>query len=581
MATILVVDDKAVNRSILTTLLGYGGHRTLEASNGSEALDKTRGENPDLVITDILMPNMDGYELVQKLQELDAARRPQVIFYSATYLEEDAQALARSCGVSHVLTKPAEPEQILKIVDEALACGRADLPRVYESTPTIEAVRVLSNKLYRKVEEVKDLNAQLEQRITERTASLASVNRLLQQHIYERQKAEDQAAQSREEQLKMKGEFLSHVSHELRSPLTAVHQFTTILLDGLGGPLTSDQHEYLEITLRNVNQLKCMIDDLLEASRADTRKLTIRRSSISVADVIDQAVKSHSAIAAEKGISLKTDVSPDLPRVYADPVRISQVLTNLLDNAVKFSLPSSVITIHAHTFKDDPSFLCVSVADCGCGIAPEDFERIFDRLYQLPKPGEAGRRGLGLGLFICKEIVGRHDGRIWVSSESGKGSTLLFTLPVFSIASLLSPLLARGGQSASSLVLVTVTIRAVKGWSSEQERERTLHRVQDVLQRCILADLDVLLPPQSHLEKGDVFSVVARTDARGARVVVGRIKEQLSLCDDLNIADIDRAIAHHIVDLAAVAEGRSSESLLSCVVERVEQLLKDENVERS
>jgi|HubBroStandDraft_6_1064221.scaffolds.fasta_scaffold217090_2 CheY-like chemotaxis protein len=114
MATILVVDDKPLNRSLLTTLLSYGGHRLLEASNGFEAIERALAETPDLTITDILMPEMDGYQLVRKLREAEGPKKSKFIFYSATYLESEALTLARACGVSHVICKPPEPELILR-----------------------------------------------------------------------------------------------------------------------------------------------------------------------------------------------------------------------------------------------------------------------------------------------------------------------------------------------------------------------------------------------------------------------------------------------------------------------------------
>src|SRR6266851_3754955 len=125
MATILIVDDRPTNRQFLVTLLGYGGHRLLEAANGAEALERVRTERPDLVITDILMPTMDGYEFVGHLKaDPDLAPIP-VIFYTATYSEPQAKALADSCGVRIVLPKPCDPERILAAVNEAL--GVADV----------------------------------------------------------------------------------------------------------------------------------------------------------------------------------------------------------------------------------------------------------------------------------------------------------------------------------------------------------------------------------------------------------------------------------------------------------------------
>ena len=269
-------------------------------------------EPPDLTITDILMPEMDGYQLVQKLREVEGPKKSKFIFYSATYLESEALALARACGVSHVICKPAEPELILKTVEEALASGQSPeqtpAPSSGPETPFYsEAIRVLNDKLYRKVEEAEELNKTLEKRVADRTWELEISNHNLKKEILERQKAEAEAMRSREEQLRVKGEFLSHISHELRSPLSVIHQFTTILLDGLGGALNQDQRDYLEITFRNVKQLKLMIDDLLEASRAETKKLTVRRTSISTTEMAEQVVQSLSALAKEKRSLLKME----------------------------------------------------------------------------------------------------------------------------------------------------------------------------------------------------------------------------------------------------------------------------------
>ena len=459
MATILIVDDNATNRSLLMALLGYKGHRLLEASGGSEALDKLQVESPELIITDILMPQMDGYEFVRKVRALPGMHQPKIIFNSATYLEKEALALAHACGVSRVICKPVEPEYVLKIVDEALANGRAETaPAPEDAGVESEAIRVLSNKLYQKVQELEELNGELERRVAERTAELERTNRSLQEQIIERQKAETETARSTEERLRMKGEFLSHVSHELRSPLGVVHQFTTILLDGLAGPLSSDQREYLGITLRNIDQLKFMIDDLLEASRADVGKLALKRSSARIDGIINQTVEAQRTIAAEKAIRIESQISRALPVVYADPTRVSQILTNLLDNAIKFSPPKSTITLHAGTFENDPNFVCISVTDCGCGIKPENADRIFDRLYQETKPIESSRQGLGLGLYICKQLVSLHGGSIWVDMKKAAGSTFHFTLPVFTIRSMIAPLFADEDHLAASMTLITVEV---------------------------------------------------------------------------------------------------------------------------
>jgi signal transduction histidine kinase len=546
----------------------------IEASNGFEAIERTLAEHPDLTITDILMPEMDGYQLVRKLREVEGSKASKFIFYSATYLEGEAQALARACGVNRVICKPAEPEHILRVVDEVLASGqRSESSASPETAYHSEAIRVLNDKLYRKVEEVEELNRTLEMRIAERTRELENANRGLKDEILERQKAEADAAQSRDERLKMKGEFLSHVSHELRSPLAVVHQFATILLDGLGGSLTPYQREYLDIMLRNVNQLKYLIDDLLEASRAETSKLTIRRSSISAAEVVTQAVRTHAAAAKEKGIELKIESSGDLPPVYADPGRIGQVLTNLLDNAVKFSRTDTSITVRTELFADDPTFLLVSVADCGCGIEPENAKRVFERLYQVKDAIHATRRGLGLGLYICKELIDMHGGGIWVDSKRKAGTTIHFTLPIFTIKNLIAPIIVKEGQLASALILLTVEVRPSGPWQAERDHERMVHKVHQVLERCMLQDLDVLLPVQSKANS-DLFSIVARTDQRGGDVMLSRFRNQLASSRELQAAGVSCSVASEVIDLGNLGKELPPEKCIAQVAASLKERLR-------
>ena len=243
-----------------------------------------------------------------------------------------------------------------------------------------------------------------------------------------------QQQQLREElvlhELQLKDEFMSHVSHELRSPLTAVHQFSTILMDGLAGPLTSEQQDALRVILRNINQLESMINDLLETTRMQTGKLSIELQSVLPSEVVADAIDTLRGPAMAREIRLSFDVDDDLPTAYADPVRTRQILINLVGNAVKFTPAGGSVTAHAG-LDNDPSFLRFEVSDTGPGLGAEHTARIFERLYQVKSAVQAGRKGLGLGLFICKELVSRQGGRIWVRSELGKGSTFIFTLPVF------------------------------------------------------------------------------------------------------------------------------------------------------
>jgi signal transduction histidine kinase len=257
--------------------------------------------------------------------------------------------------------------------------------------------------------------------------------------ITKRREAEMALEQIRQDQLRFKDDFLSHVSHELRSPLTAIKQFTTILLSGLAGALSDEQRGYQQIVLKNVGQLQSMIDDLLEVTRLETGKLTIEPERASVANAVADVFNTLQGTARARSVALSCDLPPDLPPAFADPTRLRQALIILLENAIKFTPDGGAAGIQAR-LDPDPRFLRLEVSDTGCGISPERTGRIFERLYQESEPTQASRKGLGLGLYICSELVTRQGGHLWVTSEPLQGSTFSFTLPVFSPNHAIAPL---------------------------------------------------------------------------------------------------------------------------------------------
>ena len=244
----------------------------------------------------------------------------------------------------------------------------------------------------------------------------------------ERQRMQSEADHISKQQLQLKDEFFSHVSHELRSPLTVIYQFVTILADGLVGELNAEQRDCLQIALRNVLELQSMIDDLLEVTRAEGGKLSVQLQSISVSDIILEAVHAFQDAARVKAVILSSDIAADLPPAYVDPVRLRQILNHLIDNAIKFTPANGSVQARVRMFEGDAKFLVMEVSDTGCGLSQEMTERIFERLYQVPEPGVAGRRGLGLGLYICRELVTLQGGKIWVNSQQ-PGSLFSFTIP--------------------------------------------------------------------------------------------------------------------------------------------------------
>jgi PAS domain S-box-containing protein len=236
-------------------------------------------------------------------------------------------------------------------------------------------------------------------------------------------------------ELKTKDEFLSHVSHELRSPLTSIYSFTSIMADGLAGETTPEQLEYLQIVLKNVVQLQQMIEDLLTVTQTREGKLSIELQSVAVDDAVGDAIHTLSSAASTKQITLSAEECSGLPPACADPTRLRQILIILLDNAIKFTPQGGKVTVCVtETMREN---LLFQVTDTGCGIPEEKRTLVFENLYQItgptpPDTSQMGRIGLGLGLHIARDLVARQNGRIWVTEATGGGSVFSFVLPIFS-----------------------------------------------------------------------------------------------------------------------------------------------------
>lgn len=561
MARILAVDDRPINLQFLVSLLGYDGHSVLEASDGQEALDITRDQHPDLVIADIEMPAMDGYEFVSHLRNDPGIAGTPVIFYTAHAGE--AKFVAQSCGVAQVLTKPAEPELILNTVSSALGklsfterqmqsagagAGVESPGKIPDALIALQAVSLRLSALIElglELASERDPQRQLDRFcsaarsiigsgyaalgileegkqsirtfvvstphpekksnhnippayhgvlgtvLTERrplrlrspfsdlgvmdlspdgspVSSFLCVPLLSPTNVYgwlyllDKQGAEEFSAEderlagtlaaqlavayenvvlyetaarnaeeldkTRRHQLEIKDQFVSHVSHELRSPLAVIHQFVTLMLDGLVGEITAEHREILGVVLKNTLQLREMISDLLDITGAEAGKLLFEQHAVSLLPLFVELERNYRERATQKGILFLVQEPRGLPLVYADPQRLRQVLSNLIDNAFKFT-ERGKITIRAG-MDDEPGFMRITVSDTGCGISEGSLSLVFNRLYQEATTIEFSRKGLGLGLHICEQLVSLHGGRIWVESRKDHGSTFFFTVPL-------------------------------------------------------------------------------------------------------------------------------------------------------
>jgi PAS domain S-box-containing protein len=394
--------------------------------------------------------------------------------------------------------------------------------------------------------------------------------------VTERRNAEKALEQNRKDEIRFKDEFLSHVSHELRSPLTAIKQFTTILLGGLAGELNKEQREYQQIVLKNIRQLQAMIDDLLEVTRMEAGKLSVELESVSLTDAITDTLNTLRVSANARKITLGSDVLPDLPAAHADQTRLRQILIILLDNAIKFTSGGGAIRVQVRLWSEDPRFLHVEVSDTGCGMSPEAAARIFERLYQVDEPTEASRKGLGLGLFICKELVTRQGGRIWVHSEPRVGSIFSFTLPVFSLTQSIAPLLKNDRWPAESVALIMVENCFVEAWPSQEAQDEWSREVRTLVQRCLMPNLDVLLPKMSYSADAERFFVAAFADEKGAAILANRIRDQF---DDLlrpKRGGQSLAVSYTMLKPFPPDAGASMENIVTSMATKLEQTIKSQ-----
>ena len=221
----------------------------------------------------------------------------------------------------------------------------------------------------------------------------------------------------------MRDEFVATISHELRTPLTAIKEGVNLLLDKALGAINDEQQDFLKTVDENVERLTELIDHLLDLSKIQAGRLKVIRRRVEVAAVIDSTLKGYKPLVGRRTLRVQLE---SLPPIFADPARVTQILGNLLSNAVKFTAEDGSITVMA---APRDRFVAMSVRDTGAGIAPDDLSKLFQRFSQVGNLWP--RRGTGLGLVLCKELVAMQGGTIGVESRVGQGSTFTFTMPIY------------------------------------------------------------------------------------------------------------------------------------------------------
>jgi signal transduction histidine kinase len=570
MAKILVVDDRASNRDVLMTLLGYCGHRLSEASNGADALDKVHADHPDLIITDLLMPGMDGFEFVRNLRADPNQMNTPVIFVTANYLEPEARALADSFGPHVFVSKPFEPAEFLKIVDTALVLPEKVPPVSHrpppESTIRDKHLKLLQDKLVSKVEELESLNAHLEERVRERSRELQGANEKLRDEIaqgkvtkleLERMSAELKRSNDELRQLdEIKSNFISIAAHELRTPLTSIKNAVDLILTRKTGEITGKQEQFLLMAQRNINRLADLVRDLLTISKIESGKFELLLSKVDLKQLIESVLPTMRPLADQKSLTLNVNYSPDLSTLRADSDKIEQVLINIVSNAIKFTPDKGTISIDAHPLGNDSDtpdgvmgYIEISVADTGVGIPGEHRKHLFEKFYQVEDSLSQNKQaGTGLGLAISKGIVEAHGGKIWFESKQGKGSTFHFTLPIvdeeracFALRNELPKSKLRAAPL--SLLILNVSdmesiLKAHKGLNPEQ----VLNTIRKAIISCGIKVADKIeVFPLSN----EVMLIAPDTDRTGGEALLKRIMRNINK-EQAGVGDYSRALVTSI-----------------------------------
>jgi signal transduction histidine kinase len=400
---ILVVDDIESNLFALSALLEGPSVEIIRARSGSEAIRALREDEFSLILLDVQMPEMDGFDTAAAIRRGEKSRRTPIIFVTAFGASQEKLAKAYAIGASDFMTKPIDPDAL-----KAKVGVIADLWRMIDEAKQDAAIRH-------------------ERRLAEERQRWETES--LRQKVAEQEKATSAAEAARleaENASKLKDEFLATLSHELRTPLNAILGWAALL------QARSAAEPYfkrgLEVIERNAKAQTKLIEDMLDTSRIVAGKLRLERQPVLLSEIVDRTIEAMRPAAEQKKLTLEVALDRDTPPISGDPERLRQVLTNLLSNAIKFTLDGGRVDVR---LADEGSRARITVRDTGVGIAREFLPYVFDRFRQSDGGASRAHGGLGIGLALARHLVELHQGAIEARSDGpGKGSTFTIVLPI-------------------------------------------------------------------------------------------------------------------------------------------------------
>lgn len=383
---ILYIEDNLDNQRLVSRVLEARGYQVLLADDGPRGIEIASNALLGLVLVDINIPTLDGYETTTRLRSMSHLRATPIVALTA-----DVQAGTRertlAAGCDGYISKPIDPRRLPMQVQEFIEGKRESLSDAEEKLILREYTQKLVQRLEQQVQEVTAANRELQQ-----------VDRL-------------------------KSQFIATVSHELRTPLTSILGYVELFESGTLGTLAPLQQESLQVIGRNARQLADQLNSLIYLQ--EVRASQLKRAPFLVDEVLRRVLGDFQHRAAEAGVSVKAQLAPTA-LFEGDASGIEHALRQIIDNAIKFTPERGQVLV---SILDTPQRVVVRVQDSGIGIPADLCEQIFQPFYQIDTSLARGRSGVGVGLSIVKHVVEAHGGEVQVRSEAGKGTTVTLVLP--------------------------------------------------------------------------------------------------------------------------------------------------------
>jgi len=418
---ILVVEDSPTQALKLKYILEKQEYAVRLAVNGREGLEAIEQRRPTMVISDVLMPEMDGYEFCSTIKNDDDLKDIPVILLTTL---SDPQDIIRGLesGADNFLNKPYSEEALMSRIKYILI--NMDVRSRTRTGMGIE-IYFANKKHYLTSERIQiiDLLLSTYENAVEKNRELEQTNKKLRNVQEELEKNNDQLRLLNEQ----KNTLLGMAAHDLRNPLYLIDGYSDFLLKDNSENLSEEQRTIISAVQSSSTYMVTMINDLLDVQKIETGNLEMNFQKGNFHTLVDTILERQAFAVKKKGVDITVNRPEHIPDFHFDAARIEQVVSNLIDNAVKFSFKGSVIEIQ---YQYDEKELVFSVRDHGPGIPENELNRLFKPFSTTSVKPTGNERSTGLGLAIARSIIEKHTGRIWVESELGKGSTFSFSLPV-------------------------------------------------------------------------------------------------------------------------------------------------------